>query len=609
MRLATTALAALAIAALCGTANAELPLPVDGGAAASVPMAVLSPSDVALYRQVFDAEREGRFDDARDLYAKVDDKTLEGYVLAEHYLSRRGSASLAELVDWLHSYAELPIADRVYRLAIQKASKRVKKRHHKVVIVMTASVPVPAGPARRRGGGYEEYDEPDPPLSSAAGLAAKPQIERFIKADQPDQANAVLREAQQNGAAPYDLARLAQRVSASYLAEGEDQAAYDTAMGIQDVTLRRQVPVLDWYAGFAAFRLGNYEDAAARLEILAQVGSVPNYLRSQAAFWAARAHLRFGDPQRVITLLNAAAREEPTFYGVLAERMLGQDAQTGFVDPVLTAGDFGAIMSVQAARRAVALTQVGEERASVPGELNRAFGNSDGSHDMGYAALARRMNVPNIELRASETAASRGILLTGLFPVPQYKPDGGYTIDPSLVLAFTRAESRFVADAVSGAGARGLMQLMPTTATKFGGNGAISALSDPTYNMSIGQRYIAYLLDSYGGNLPQVMGAYNAGPLRVAGWINARAGKEDDALTFIESIRITETRIYVKRVLMYHWLYSRRLGQNAPSLDDTAAGRWPIYHPPAQPPMPRPPAVTPPPSADSGNTVVSDARY
>ncbi len=606
MRFSTTAVAALALAVACGTAQAELPLPVDSGAANSVPMAVLSPADVALYRQVFDAERDGRFDEARDLYAKVSDKTLEGYVLAEHYLSRHGSVSLAELIDWLHTYPELPIADRVYRLAIQKASKRVKKRHHKVVIVMTASVPVPAGPPRRRGGGYEEYDDRDPPLTSEAGRNAKGQIEAYIKADQPDQANAVLRQAQVNGASTYDLARLASRVAASYIAENEDQAAYDTSMGIQDISLRQQVPVLDWYAGFAAFRLGNYEDAAARLEILAQAGSVPNYLRSQAAFWAARAHLRFGDPQRVVTLLNAAAREEPTFYGVLAERMLGQDTTAGFVDPVLTAVDFSAIMAVPSARRAVALTQVGEERASVPGELNRAFGDSDGSHDMGYAALARRMNVPNIELRASETAASRGVLLTGLFPVPAYKPDGGYTIDPSLVLAFTRAESRFVADAVSSAGARGLMQLMPTTAAKFGGSGAISALSDPTYNMSIGQRYVAYLLDSYGGNLPQVMGAYNAGPLRVAGWINARAGKEDDALVFMESIRITETRIYVKRVLMYHWLYSRRLGQNAPSLDDTAAGRWPIYHPPAQPPAPRPPAITQPPP---DNTVVSDARY
>jgi soluble lytic murein transglycosylase-like protein len=333
---------------------------------------------------------------------------------------------------------------------------------------------------------------------------------------------------------------------------------------------------------------------------------VPNYLRSQAAFWAARAHLRFGDPQRVITLLQAAAREEPTFYGILAERLLGQDTQTGFVDPVLTAGDFAAIMAVPAAHRAVALSQVGEEKSAIPLELNRAFNSSDGRNDMGYAALARRLNAPNIELRASETVARSGRLLTGLFPVPQYKPDGGYTIDPALVLAFTRAESRFNAGAISGAGARGLMQLMPSTADKFGGNGAVAALTDPTYNMSIGQRYLAFLLDNYGGNLVHVMGAYNAGPLRVAGWVNARAGKEDDPLVFIESIRITETRIYVKRVLMYNWLYARRLGQPSPSLDDVTSGLWPIYHPPAQPPAPRPPAVSEPPAA---GTVVSDARY
>lgn len=610
MRLSICTFFAAAVA-VCGVARAELPLPADSGVAASVPMSVLSASDVSLYKQIFDAERDGRFDDARDLFAKVSDTSLEGYVLAAHYLSPRGHATLAELVDWMHTYSELPVADRIYRLAVARATTHIHKRHHKTVTVMTASVPVPAGPPHRRGGGYEEFDAADPPLSSEAGRAAQAPIEHAIKADQPDQANALLRQAQTNGASDYDLARLAQRVSASYLAEGEDQQAHDTAMGIQG-TIRQAVPTLDWYAGFSAYRMGNYEEAAARLEILAQSGTVPNYLRSQAAFWAARAHLRFGDPQRVITLLTAAAREEPTFYGVLAEKMLGEDTGTGFVDPVLTAADFSAIMAVPAAHRAVALAQIGEERGAIPLELNRAFGASDGSHDMGYAAMARRVGSTNTELRASETVASRGTLLTGLFPVPPYKPDGGYTIDPSLVLAFIRCESRFMPDALSGAGARGLMQLMPATAVHFGGSASVAALSDPTYNMSIGQRYIAYLLDSYGGNLVQVPAAYNAGPLRVTGWINARAGKEDDALVFIESIRISETRYYVKRLLMYHWLYSRRLGQPTPSLDETASGQWPIYHPPAQPPAPRPPAVEPPPpspSANAGNTVVSDARY
>lgn len=603
MRLSTCSFFAFAIAAAVGTARAELPLPADGGEAVSVPMTVLSPSDVALYQQIFDAEHSGHFDKAKDLFAQVSDTSLEGYVLAERYLSPYAHATLAELTEWLRGYPELPIADRVYRLAVARASKRVHKRHHKVVIVMTASVPVPAGPAHRRGGGYEEFDQPDPPLNSDAGRVAQPQIERFIKADQPDEAHLVLNQAIASGAANYDLARLTHRVAASYLAEGMDQQAYDVAMSFR-ATERLAVPMLEWDAGLAAYRMGNFEDAAKHFEILAQATNVPNYTRAGAAFWAARSYLRSGDPQRVITLLTAAAREKPTFYGVLAERMLGEDTQTGFVDPVLTAADFAAIMAVPSAHRAVALTQIGEERTSVPQELNRAFGASDGSHDMGYAALARRMNVPNIELRASETESARGIQLTGLYPVPQYKPEGGYTIDPSLVLAFTRIESRFQADAVSPMGARGLMQLMPATAAKVGGSDAVSQLNDPSYNMSLGQRYIAQLLDQYGGNLIHVPSAYNAGPMKLAGWINARAGKEDDALLFIESIRVAETRSYVKRLLMYHWMYSRRMGQPAPSLDQTISGQWPIYHPPAQPPAPRPPAVTTTP-----DTVVSDARY
>ncbi|HUO89678.1 MAG TPA: lytic transglycosylase domain-containing protein [Rhizomicrobium sp.] len=570
-------------------------------------MAILSDADVSLYRQIFADIRMGRLADADDLMAKVSDRTLEGYVLAEKYLSPYGHADLEDLRDWLRTYPELPIADRVYRLAVARASHVVHKRHHKTVLVMTASVPVPAGPPHRRGGGYEEFDQPDPPLSSETGRIAQAEIERCIKADLPDQAAAILRQAQANGVPDYDAARLAQRVAASYLAEGEDQAAYDMAVSIQG-TIRRAVPTLDWYAGFSAYRAGNYQNAADRLEVLAASPTVPNYLRSQAAFWAARAHMRYGDPQRVITLLNAAAREQPTFYGLLAERVLGLDTQTGFQDPVLTATDFNAIMMVPSARRAVALTQVGEERASVPGELNRAFGESDGSHDMGYAALARRMNEPNTELRAGETEASRGIILTSLFPVPGYRPDGGYTLDPALVLAFVRTESRFMPEAVSPAGARGLMQLMPSAAVKFGGPGAMSMINDPGYNMSLGQRYVAMLLDTYNGNLVQAPAAYNAGTGRVAGWIDARAGKEDDALTFIESIRISETRYYVKRVLMYHWLYSRRMNQPAPTLDQTAAGNWPIYRPPYQPPAPPPPAppvAAPPPTT----TVVSDARY
>ncbi len=177
MRKSALALITLAVAATCGVARAELPLPPDNGLAASAPMTVLSPSDADLYRQIFAAERAGRFEDADALLARVSDTSLKGYALAEGYLSPYGHAPLSDMVDWLHRYADLPVADRIYRLAVQRASKRIHKRHHQTVLVMTASVPVPSAPPRKRGGTYEEFDTPDPALSSPR-RASRPQDHR-----------------------------------------------------------------------------------------------------------------------------------------------------------------------------------------------------------------------------------------------------------------------------------------------------------------------------------------------------------------------------------------------------------------------------------------------
>jgi soluble lytic murein transglycosylase len=193
------------------------------------------------------------------------------------------------------------------------------------------------------------------------------------------------------------------------------------------------------------------------------------------------------------------------------------------------------------------------------------------------AALGRAIGVPNIELRASEASAARGIMLTGLFPVPPYNPDGGYRIDSSLVLAFARIESRFQVQATSPVGARGLMQVMPATAAKMGVSDP-DTLYDPGVALSVGQRYIEQLLTHLDGNLLELGGAYNAGPLAVDRWRSTKAGG-NDPLLFVESIPVAETRSYVKRLMVYHWLYRRRFGQDAQSLEETASGQWPTYRP------------------------------
>lgn len=561
-------------------------------APASVTPQTLSSQDAARYRQIFEAERSGHFEKAQALFAKVDDKCLEGYVEAERYLSPHGGRTpVKTLIRWLEKYRDLPVADRIYRLAVKRSTRRVRRRHRTMVYAVVTGIPAPAPMLHLRGGGYEDANIPDPPPSSDAARAAQVQINAAIKSDDPDQAMAVLQPLIDARTAPdSDIARLSQRVAASYFAEGMDQKAYDLAARQADDGGRQTAPLLDWNAGLSAFRLGLYHDAAAHFETLAQVGSVANWVRSAAAFWAARAHMRANEPERVVTLLDFAAREEPTFYGILAEQLLGRDTESGFSDPVLTASDLAQFMQIPPAHRAVALWQAGEFD-DIDDELARAFAAVDMKEDPAFAALARELDVPSLELRASETSASRGIMLTGLFPVPKYKPDGGYTIDPALVLAIARAESRFHAGAISSAGARGLMQLMPATAVHIGGAGAAERLTDPAYNMTIGQRYVSELLNMYNGNLVELCAAYNAGPLKVSNWMAAREGKGDDALLFIESMRAPETRFYVKRLLTYHWMYRRRLGLDATALRDMAAGAWPTYKPPRQPAPPPPPAA------------------
>ena len=145
-----------------------------------------------------------------------------------------------------------------------------------------------------------------------------------------------------------------------------------------------------------------------------------------AAFWAARAHMQAGDPLRVITLLMAAAREEPTFYGMLAERMLGEILETGFTDPALTADNFLSLMQIPAAHRAVALWQLGRID-DVPNEMNRAFSAADYRSGAIFCRAGARMNLPDLELRASETAAARGMMLTGLFPCRAIRPMAAIT--------------------------------------------------------------------------------------------------------------------------------------------------------------------------------------
>ncbi|MFZ9848987.1 MAG: transglycosylase SLT domain-containing protein [Vulcanococcus sp.] len=130
-------------------------------------------------------------------------------------------------------------------------------------------------------------------------------------------------------------------------------------------------------------------------------------------------------------------------------------------------------------------------------------------------------------------------------------------LDPDLLLAVARQESRFTPAVSSAVGAVGLLQLMPETAAELAGSPqSTAALQDPSHNAALGARYLRQLLDRWHGNPFLAVASYNAGPGAVLGWLGAAAPDvQREAELWTEAIPYPETRLYTKKVLGNYWTY------------------------------------------------------
>ncbi|MCH7796810.1 MAG: lytic transglycosylase domain-containing protein, partial [Proteobacteria bacterium] len=183
------------------------------------------------------------------------------------------------------------------------------------------------------------------------------------------------------------------------------------------------------------------------------------------------------------------------------------------------------------------------------------------------ADLAHEQGRSDIAMRTAKAARTAGfILFDDLFPsrrLPEAKDS-----EPALVLAVIRQESAFYKGAVSRAGARGLMQLMPRTAKRVARRIKVrysrkKLLTDAEYNLRLGRAYLSGLTQDYDGSYVLALAAYNAGPARANRWIKAFGDPREadvDPIDWIESIPFDETRNYVQRILESLVVYRRHLG-------------------------------------------------
>jgi soluble lytic murein transglycosylase len=541
----------------------------------------LSGRDIKLYRQIFALQERAKWADADRLIARLSDPVLLSYVLCQRYMHPTGyRARFEELSGWLEQYADHPDAERVYSLALRRRPAGAASPHDPV-----------RGYLAGAGQELQERGATRLPSSIERSPVADALVEDWRNAIGELAADGRLAEAERElrrtEIAPLvdqveiDLATWS--IARGYLAAGDAHRALLLA-GRAAARSGRTVPEIHWAAGLSAWRVGQIRLAAWHFSSLANADAelVLPAERARAAFWAARSYLVDRRPQLVSQYLRMAAAGRD-FYGLLARAILAQPLTGDAEQIALGQGMVQVLLDYPGARRAIALGQIGEA-AQAEREIRKLAARATPELMAGLVALAKSLDLPSTQMRLAQSLGhSDGRYdVSALFPVPNWQPANGYTLDRALVFAFMRAESGFDPRAESQAGARGVMQVMPATAQFIAARSDLqpphgNALFEPETSILFGQAYLEHLLQlpSIGDNLIYLAVAYNAGPARVLRWQEALPG--DDPLLFLESIPMREPRAYVKKVLTNLWTYRARFGQAQLSLEALARGQWPTY--------------------------------
>lgn len=528
---------------------------------------VLEPEDRDRYRRIFQAQASGQFAQADAEIPQLKDKVLMGYVGAQRLLKDGYPARYPELAAWLQDYNDHPDAPTIYRLAVARRTPGSGDLTPASFVGFTQGSPTFAAARTVRGADAAQAAELRTRLQSMAddgGFNAA-----FVLLDRKETIELL-------GPQEVDLWRGRMRTRA---------LEADSQRGVQVPVEVSLPPDANWTAGLSAFTRGNYAEAARRFELVADAApdQASSWTLAAGSFWAARANLLAGNPQKFAPFLKRAALHGRTFHGLIAQKALGMRIEPDWSVPALDRSRADMLRNDRAGRRALALFQLGASTAAER-ELFAASIDADPKFIETVMAVAEKASLPSLSVRVGNANWDQRHNIKGydggMYPLPPWQPNGGYSLDRALIWGFMRQESAFNPKARSVVGAMGLMQLMPGTArlvsTRYIPEHGTGNPYDPSTSVALGQAYIVSLLSEVDGNLVRTAAGYNGGPGNVMRWDNSLNASQDPLL-YIASIPLHETRDFVQRVLANYWLYQVRLGQPTPSLDQIAAHEWPRY--------------------------------
>lgn len=538
----------------------------DGARSRDAVSASLSPEQRQGYREVFAAIRAGDWLGASARLAALPEGPLHHAARAELFTAKGSpKVELPELLSLLERAPEMPKAEQIARLASTRGATELPGLPAAEKLVWVGSQPRRSRAEATRG---------DP---AAAGL--EPLVQPLIKDNRPDEAEAVFIE-RQDQLGPDARTEFQQRIGWSYYTIGNDRDARRLAASARAGTGEWAIQGA-WSEGLAAWREGDCKGAADAFGHVAGRSSDVE-LAAAAYYWSARAEMMCGRPERVQGHLRSAARQQETFYGLIAMTALGISGPGATGLHNYRDSEWRGIAGKPNVRAALALAEIGETDLADQFLRHQARLGGAGDHDA-LLHLAADLDLASAQYWLAHNAPrGASVNFAARYPRPDWRPTRGWRVDPSLAFAHALQESNFRTSVVSPAGAVGLMQVRPGTAGDIararGEPFDRQLLTSPAANIEFGQSYIESLRDhgATGGLLPKVIAAYNAGPVPVAEW-NARRFDKGDPLLYIESLPYWETRGYVPIVLRNYWIYEEEAGKPGPSRAALAQGMWPRF--------------------------------
>ena len=534
---------------------------------------VLTDSDAEIYQQIFLLQDKEKIDSAKKLEINLTDKMLMGEVLYQRFFSKTYKTRGVEITGWMEKYYDTPGAPRVAKLA---KLKKAKVRNPVTYTVLT-------GKSKGETAQSETWTTKTYSRATDKKITA---FKRAIRSGSTKRARLILEDkAFKKALTSVDYGRLAGRLSYIYYTNGELELAKKWGFVASDLNSEYGL----WTMGLLYYKDGNYAQAENYFSKILELKQINDARKIEAAFWAGRSADANGNVDVAKTYWEIGAEHPMAFYGALSATMLGRTPEYEFFEQDCTDEDIDALRELKLGKIALALLQVGQNVRAEQYLKSLITANATDKTLHAINSVATAYGLPRVAILVAGVVRDRGILeidddiiYSAQYPLPDWEPMGGWSIDRALLFAITKQESGFRTTAKSGVGANGVMQLMPGTAKLVAHKNKIKwsdvDMSNPEHNMFLGQQYIVDLLAQpvINNSIIKMLAAYNAGLGNVIKF--EKSFDTYDPLLYIESFPAYETRSYIKRVLSNLWLYRARLNQPLTSMQELANGQWPLYN-------------------------------